>query len=78
LQLQDIRTESIYDSTTQTWKSWVHLAIRNGKNQNAEYHGKFNLPVGTFVTNYYLDIAGKKKWEFWRRKKQLNGYIVIS
>jgi hypothetical protein len=29
--LQDIRTESMYDSTTQTWKSWVHLAIRNGK-----------------------------------------------
>lgn len=67
--LQDIRTESVYDSTTQTWKSWVHLAIRNGKNQNAEYHGKFNLPVGTFVTHYYLDIAGKREMGILAEKK---------
>ncbi|MFY7828384.1 MAG: MSEP-CTERM sorting domain-containing protein [Flectobacillus sp.] len=67
--LQDLKSESVYDEVNKVWKSWVHLSLKNGKIAATEYHGEFSLPTGVFITNYYLDMGGRREMGILAEKK---------
>jgi hypothetical protein len=60
IELQDIHTSSVYDEQQHAWKSTVELKIRNNSGWQAEYATSFELPAGSWISEYYLWI-GKDK-----------------
>ncbi|MCL2106452.1 MAG: MSEP-CTERM sorting domain-containing protein [Oscillospiraceae bacterium] len=63
VKLQDIKTEARFDEAAGAYKAWVHLTLKNETSYfNQEYAVKFTLPEGVFVSDYYLDVYGERKY----------------
>lgn len=69
--LTKLAARSRYDARQRTWVSWVDLTILNSdSNANlAEYTTRLPLPAGCFVSNYYLDIAGRREFGILAEKR---------
>ncbi|MGX7690407.1 MSEP-CTERM sorting domain-containing protein [Flectobacillus roseus] len=67
--LQELKSESVYDNKSKVWKSWIHLSLKNGKTAASEYHQAFSLPTGAYITNYYLDMNGRREMGILAEKK---------
>jgi len=63
VQISNISTNSTYDKTQNTWKSWVDLEITNksGNTWFAEYATTIDLPEGCWISDYYLYVGNKKE-----------------
>ncbi|MDI9603965.1 MAG: MSEP-CTERM sorting domain-containing protein [Bacteroidota bacterium] len=63
VQITNISTHSTYDNTQHAWKSWVDLEITNksGNSRVAEYATTIDLPIGCWISNYYLYVGDKKE-----------------
>ncbi|MFT7120730.1 MAG: hypothetical protein ACJAZ9_000906 [Neolewinella sp.] len=61
--LDNVSVETSWDPADESWKSWVNLEMVNDSNTVglAEFHMEFSLPPGTFISDYYLDIAGERQ-----------------
>ncbi|MDF1699479.1 MAG: MSEP-CTERM sorting domain-containing protein, partial [Saprospiraceae bacterium] len=63
VQISDISSTSTYDKTQKAWRSWVDFEITN-TDENfrlAEYATTFDLPVGCWISDYYLYVGDKKE-----------------
>lgn len=60
--LNEVTVESSYDANEKTWHSWVHLTLQNTGVPLAEYLAEFKLPEGCYISNYYLDVNGERKF----------------
>ncbi|RZK51189.1 MAG: MSEP-CTERM sorting domain-containing protein, partial [Hymenobacter sp.] len=70
--LRHLTARSTYDTRQQAWVSWVDVEVGNvnpaqqvGENrtraqQAGEYRTTFELPTGCWVSDYYLDIDGRR------------------
>ena len=62
VKLRDVKTETRFDKAAGVYKIWVHLTLKNETSEfDQEYAVNFTLPDGVFVSDYYLDVYGKKK-----------------
>ncbi len=63
--------ESTYDETEKVWKSWINLEITNGNEgfRNAEYSTIIDLPVGCWISDYYLYVGERKEMGILAEKK---------
>jgi hypothetical protein len=61
--LRQLTTRSTYDARQQAWVSWVDLTVHNASpaQQLGEYSTTFELPAGCWVSDYYLDIEGRRE-----------------
>jgi hypothetical protein len=51
-----------FDEKSGVYKSWVNLKLKNNSTDgNGEYKTEFKLPEGAYITDYYLDVLGKRK-----------------
>ena len=63
VKLHDVTTETDFDQTTGLYKTWIHLQMKNeSENINQEFALKFTLPDGVFISDYYLDVLGERKY----------------
>ena len=63
VKLADIKTETRFDEANGVYKTWVHLTLKNETDwADREYVTKFTLPDGVFVSDYYLDVLGERKF----------------
>jgi hypothetical protein len=71
INISDISVESTYDKTQDVWKSWVNLEITNksGNNWFSEYASTIELPVGCWISGYYLYIGDRKELGILAEKK---------
>ncbi|MDX2304793.1 MAG: MSEP-CTERM sorting domain-containing protein [Microscillaceae bacterium] len=67
--IDSVYVDSKFDSLAQSWTSWVHLEIRNQTAAQQEYACRFDLPVGAWIGNYYLQIENKKEYGILAEKK---------
>jgi hypothetical protein len=69
--LKSITSNSVYDETQKAWVSWVDLEIESdsGKIRNSEYSTVIDLPNGCWISDYYLNINGKKEMGILAEKK---------
>lgn len=59
--VSDARVETQRDGDE--YRSFVHLTLENtGVRDRAEYASRFRLPDGVFISNYYLDVLGERKY----------------
>jgi hypothetical protein len=49
--------------------TWVHLDITNGSSNSTEYTTSFTLPEGCWISDYYLEIGGKREYGILAEKK---------
>lgn len=49
--------ESRFNEEQQAWRSWVHLAVRNGGDWQEEFTADITLPDGAWVSDHYLVIG---------------------
>ncbi len=69
--ITDISTKSVYDETQNAWISWVDLEISN-KSENSrfsEYATTIELPVGCWISDYYLYVGERKEMGILAEKK---------
>ena len=54
---------STYDPRQQAWVSWLDLTIanRDTTRRAGEYRSSLRLPAGCYVSDYYLDINGRRE-----------------
>lgn len=69
--ITNISSESFYDKTQNTWISWVNLEItnKNGNNRFSEYATTIELPVGCWISDYYLFVDERKEMGVLAEKK---------
>lgn len=69
--LTQVTTKSAYDARQQAWVSQVELRIANtDTTQRAgEYTTLLNLPAGCWVSDYYLDMNGRREHGILAEKK---------
>ena len=61
--LTRLAARSHYDARQQAWISWLDLTISNPDSTSgfAEYATTLELPAGCSVSNYYLDMHGRRE-----------------
>lgn len=69
--LRGLTATSTYDARQQAWVSWVNLTIVNPEfsPQVGEYRTRFDLPVGCWVSDYYLTIGNRQERGILAEKK---------
>lgn len=69
--ITNITTKSTYDNTQNVWRSWIDLEITNNSDQSrfAEYATTINLPIGSFISDYYLYVGDRKEMGILAEKK---------
>jgi len=61
--LADVRCETQYDAKAGATRTWVNLTLEGSSSDgNQEYVTTFTLPEGAYISNYYLDVAGTRKY----------------
>ncbi len=71
VEITNISTNSVYDKSQNAWKSWIDLEITNKSDNNwfSEYATNIDLPVGTWISDYYLYVGDKKEMGILAEKK---------
>ncbi len=71
VEITNIATNSIYNESEKTWKSWIDLEItNNNKNSGfSEYATTIELPGGSWISDYYLYVGDKKEMGILAEKK---------
>ena len=67
--IDSIRVESKFDDKTHSWTSWIHLGITNKSGTQQEFATQFDLPSGSWISNYYLMIEDRKEFGILAEKK---------
>lgn len=71
VKISEISSRSRFDKTQNAWISWIDLEINN-KNENtrfSEYATTIELPVGCWISDYYLFVGDKKEMGILAEKK---------
>lgn len=60
--ITNFKVSSKYNSKYEYWESWVDFEITNLSDiQNSEFVAKFDLPIGNYISDYYLYVGNKKE-----------------
>ncbi|SCY42925.1 MSEP-CTERM sorting domain-containing protein [Alkaliphilus peptidifermentans] len=70
--LQKAEGETFYDVEEGAYKSWVHLELQNLSNDQSEYITLFQLPEGSYISDYYLYVFDEKKYGLIADKRAAN------
>ncbi len=71
VEITNISTNSTFDKSQNAWKSWIELEITN-KNENngiSEYATTIELPVGCWISDYFLYVGDRKEMGILAEKK---------
>lgn len=70
VQLTNVLSESQFDEAAGFWRTWIHLELTNTSSINfQEYETIFKLPEGCWISDYYLNIEGRKEFGILAEKK---------
>jgi Vault protein inter-alpha-trypsin domain len=63
--------DSDYDTETKTWRTWLNLEMTNTNHAASalEFATQFKLPAGCYISDYYLDINGRREKGILAEKK---------
>lgn len=54
--------ETMYEPEHGFYRSWIHLELINEAFFMAEFSTVFDMPEGSYISNYYLDVLGERKY----------------
>lgn len=63
VRLIDAISETKFDEKIGVYRTWVNIKLRNASFEgNGEYSTTFKLPAGAYISDYYLDVLGTRKF----------------
>jgi hypothetical protein len=68
--LDDYHVQSTYNG--KHWTSYLHIEVATNDIEDSEFRLYLNTPNDCFVSNYYLEINGKKEFGILAEKKSAN------
>ncbi len=71
VEITNSTVESVFDENKRAWRSWINLEITNksGNSWAVEYATTIELPVGCWISDYYLYVGDKKELGILAEKK---------
>ncbi|MCF8297149.1 MAG: MSEP-CTERM sorting domain-containing protein [Saprospiraceae bacterium] len=71
VEISNVSSSSRFDKSQNAWISWVDLEITNNSTNNlfAEYATTIELPVGCWISDYYLYVGKRKEMGILAEKK---------
>jgi hypothetical protein len=71
VKISNVSSNSRYDENQKAWVSWIDLEITNESTYNsfAEYSTVFELPEGSWISDYYLYVGTRKEMGLLTEKK---------
>ena len=71
VKITNISTKSTFDKSQNAWLSWVDLEVTNKSDNTlfSEYATTFELPEGSWISDYYLFVGNKKEFGILAEKK---------
>lgn len=69
VRIDSLYTQSTYHPEEKYWTTWLHFHIQNQMESRQEYNTLFQLPQNAWISNYYLDIEGKREYGLLAEKK---------
>lgn len=71
VEITNSAVESVFDENQKAWRSWINLEITNksGNSWAVEYATTFELPVGCWISDYYLYVGERKEMGILAEKK---------
>ena len=71
IKITNTNVESVFDENKKIWRSWINLELTNNNETDdfAEYSTVFKLPVGCWISDYYLYIENRKEMGILADKK---------
>ncbi|SEF98842.1 MSEP-CTERM protein [Halpernia humi] len=71
IKIKDISTKTTFDTKQRTYKTWINFDLKDEEKHsgNHEFSTEFNIPDGCFISNYYLEVNGKKEFGILAEKK---------
>ena len=71
VEITNSTVESVFDENQKAWRSWINLEITNksGNSWAVEYATKIELPVGCWISDYYLYVGERKEMGILAEKK---------
>ncbi len=68
--LDCMRGETVWDEEKAYYRSWVHLTMHNtDSSRRQEFFSEFELAPGAWISNYYLNIEGRKEYGILAERK---------
>ncbi len=67
--IDSLYTTSTYHEEEDYWTSWVHFDITNYNDWQNEFRTSFELPIGAWISDYYLVVEDEKKYGILAEKK---------
>jgi hypothetical protein len=63
IRLTDVTTQTVFDKEAGAYRTWVNLKLQSPVDSwSDEYVALFSLPEGAYVSDYYLDVMGERKY----------------
>jgi hypothetical protein len=71
VEITNSTVESVFDENQKAWRSWINLEITNksGNSWAVEYATTIELPVGCWISDYYLYVRDRKEMGILAEKK---------
>jgi len=71
VEITNISTKSTFDEKQNSWISWIDLEITNKSENNwfSEYATTIDLPIGCWISDYYLYVGERKEMGILAEKK---------
>lgn len=70
--IEDVTTDTVFDQKEKVYKSWIHLELKNLGGNLTEFYTAFDLPQGSYISNYYLYMGGYQKYGLLADKRAAN------
>lgn len=71
VEITNSTVESVFDENRKVWRSWINFEITNksGKSWAVEYATTIELPIGCWISDYYLYVGDRKEMGILAEKK---------
>lgn len=72
VRIKDVTTQTLFDEEENVYKSWIHFELESMSFWGTEFYTIFELPQGSYISDYYLYVEDEKRYGMIADKRAAN------